>query len=767
MTKWTLGFLSAFAIWPLLAGQAQDQLPAGLVRVGAGSYVTQPPPGTRLPPARIYRAPELAGPTPTSDWWSSLAWLRFSETMYAHPLALRAQPDGLRVWHPSEITANKIGLFGTMPAVGATDLVLGHSRAPQFPEALLAGSSDWFVTAAFATNTATLRVSFGHGSPFVYATYGGGEPVVKFAKPPLVWSGDANSPVLGLTVERRHYGLFAPAGSRWSGLGGAELACATGGKTYFALAALPDNRPETLARFRQFAYAHVTNTTVSWAYDPATATVTTRFEFATRAFEGAERGTLFALYPHQWRGAGAALTGATYPSVRGPLKLASGSGFTTRMKFPGLLPVLPNLQTDALPALRQLLAQAAAEPPRFAPDTYWDGKNLGRLATLMQIAREAGAEDARRQFRERLRGRLEHWLSADDPNAQPKSKQLFVYDRNWGTLIGVPASYGSDTELNDHHFHYGYFVHAAAALALEDPEWARLWGGMVELLARDFASGDRNDPLFPFLRCFDPYAGHSWASGAARFADGNNQESSSEAVNAWAGLLLWGEATGNARLRDLGAWLYTTEIAAIEDYWFDVRNDLRPAAYTPSVATMVWGGKSVNETWFSNRPEDVHMINWLPFTGASLYLGRFPAYARRNYEALRAEAGGDDWRRAVDFILMYRALDDANDAWRQYQPRAAALKTDSGNSPANVLHWISSLQALGQVDAAVTADHPTALAFRRGQAKSYVFYNPRPQPATARFSDGAAVTAPARGFGVQPPPARRAASDRGGGERLP
>ncbi len=43
---------------------------------------------------------------------------------------------------------------------------------------------------------------------------------------------------------------------------------------------------------------------------------------------------------------------------------------------------------------------------------------------------------------------------------------------NWGTLIGYPASYGSDQELNDHHFHYGYFIAAAATLAKFDPTWA-------------------------------------------------------------------------------------------------------------------------------------------------------------------------------------------------------------------------------------------------------------------------------------------------------
>jgi endoglucanase Acf2 len=67
-----------------------------IVRLGAGSYTTQPPPGAKSPPATVYRTSDVKRPMPTCDWWSSLAWIPFSEPMYAHPLALRAQTDGLR-----------------------------------------------------------------------------------------------------------------------------------------------------------------------------------------------------------------------------------------------------------------------------------------------------------------------------------------------------------------------------------------------------------------------------------------------------------------------------------------------------------------------------------------------------------------------------------------------------------------------------------------------------------------------------------------------
>src|SRR6185369_10448513 len=132
--------------------------------------------------------------------------------------------------------------------------------------------------------------------------------------------------------------------------------------------------------------------------------------------------------------------------------------------------------------------------------------------------------------------------------------------------------------------------------------------------------------------------------------------------------------------------LFATEISAIEDYWFDVRGDLRPADYKPSVVTMVWGGKGANGTWFSGDPVAIHGINFLPVTGASLYLGRWPEYARKNYDALVSEKIADQAKQAAkknqpapegtnwggwsDIIWMYRALSDPADALQQWNTRA-------------------------------------------------------------------------------------------------
>ena len=47
------------------------------------------------------------------------------------------------------------------------------------------------------------------------------------------------------------------------------------------------------------------------------------------------------------------------------------------------------------------------------------------------------------RFYSELKDRLEGWLTATDDAGRLKSGGLFYYDKNWGTLIGYPASFGT------------------------------------------------------------------------------------------------------------------------------------------------------------------------------------------------------------------------------------------------------------------------------------------------------------------------------------
>ena len=106
--------------WNLPSGQGRGA--EEIVRLGAGSYAVSLPPGAREPQQTIYKTPGVQGKMPTTDWWSSLAWMQYSERQYPHPLAVQATSQGLRIYYPGDsITANRAAIFGAMPAEGGGD----------------------------------------------------------------------------------------------------------------------------------------------------------------------------------------------------------------------------------------------------------------------------------------------------------------------------------------------------------------------------------------------------------------------------------------------------------------------------------------------------------------------------------------------------------------------------------------------------------------------------------------------------------------------
>ena len=687
----------------LLLAVATVASAAEVVPLGAGSYLRGLPEGAKGPPVAPFVTADVRRPVPTNTWWSSLAWLPLSDTLFPHPLSAKATKEGLALGYPgAAIAANEHAIMGSY----AFDLTIGHSAVAEFREAHVADWSDATVTARFGEPTAGFTVTLGHGLPYVFCTYVGGAPAVRFKAAPRIVREQGGE--LVVQVAGRTYGLYAPGRAAWSGQGTNVLTAATGNAGWFSAAILPDAQPATLDAFRARAHNHVVRLDVAHAYDPATRRVRATWTPTFAVQEAGTPGSFFARYPHQWRSATQPSVFA-YASVRGPLKVEAWTqGGAESYVLPPLLADLPVTPNADRAKLRALLAQDLAGAPQLRGDTYWLGKQLGKWASLLGLAEQLGDPAAATECERRLKGSLENFLTATvDGRAKKPGEGVFAYDPRWGALIGYPASFGSDVELNDHHFHYGYFLRAAGVLARRDPAWIARWRPMVDLLVRDIASGDRADPLFPYQRCFDPYAGHSWASGHGRFGDGNNQESSSESINAWYGLLLLADATGDTRLRDRAAWLLATEVAAIEDYWFDVRDDLFPPSYPVEVVTMIWGGKGANATWFDANPQSLHGINFLPLTPGSLYLGQHPDYARRNHAGLvkslaafRAKQGKgvapdaafDHW---ADILWMQQATFDPAGARKAWDARPANFKPEAGNSLTFTEAWIGAFERRG------------------------------------------------------------------------
>lgn len=723
-------------------GPAAGPASAANIPVGSGSYSDSRPAGTSGPTNNVGApvTPKLTEaakdrPVPTNDWWTSLAYQRYGDNpystpMYGHPLTYQATSGGLEVGYPT--TAAIVGDGRQYEYAHKADLTLGLTGLNS-PDTKADDWSDWTVTPYWADGTRTLRTTIGHGMPYVYAKGSGGDARITTASAPTVFSDDGN--VLGITVAGHHYALFAPTGSDWS-VSGSTVTAGLGDKDYFSLALLPSE--DALATYAKYAYSFVTGSTTDWSSEGGEVEAT--YTLTTEPQEGTERGTIQALYRHQWLNTTDQLTPYTYVSPRGTMKVRESASFTTRQKASGVLPALPESNGVDSAALKAQLNEVvnAGDPFSGATDTYWTGKALGRLAQLAPIADQIGETATRDKIVDLLKGRLQEWFTAGGASE-------FSYDNDWKTLTGYPASYGSDTELNDHHFHYSYYVYAAAIVAQYDQAWAAesAWGGMVETLVRDAANPSRTDSDFPFLRGFDVYAGHSWASGHQGFAAGNNQESSSESINLSAGLVLWGSATGDDELRDLGSYLLATESEAIGQYWFDADQEVFPEDFQRGTVGMVWGSGGAYSTWWTANPEEIHGINVLPVTGGSLHLGREKDAINRNIAEMERENGGPavEWR---DILWEFEAIADPAGAKAKWDAGQGALSPEAGESKAHVHHWIGTLDAVGAPDPAVTGSIPTSAVFTKGGVSTYAAHNFASTEQTVTFSDGTTLTVPAR-----------------------
>ena len=81
-----------------------------------------------------------------------------------------------------------------------------------------------------------MEATLGHGLPFVFFKITGGDAVVASQQTPFIWY--RQNEVLGLTIDGKHYGIFAPSGSTWSG--SSTFQSSLNGKDYLTVALLPE-----------------------------------------------------------------------------------------------------------------------------------------------------------------------------------------------------------------------------------------------------------------------------------------------------------------------------------------------------------------------------------------------------------------------------------------------------------------------------------------------------------------------------------------------
>lgn len=560
---------------------------------------------------------------PTNRWFSGLVFGDEPQPVFPFPLSFAATTDGYAFGVPVVTTSEKVIMGGHHPAIR----VAGQPATWQV--------SAYDALSVTLTDTASgATVVLAQGSPYV--THRATE-AVELTTDGVAWQeadGHWTAEVAGATYGLTGKGLVVDGTTVRLGAGGHA--------TWFTVPEGGD-----AARMAGLA-APVESTSVSYAVGDEAATT---LRWATEG--GAD--TAFAARPHHTDGLaeGTDCSLGTWPSAYGTLTACTGTELTwhapTYEARAGL--DLSGLSDAGAEELRAQLATDVAADPAYPADTYFGGKALYRDAQLWHIARQLGADAEAATLRQRLVDSLDWWM--DPERCATNDAFCFTYDPANRGVVGRTASFGAD-EFNDHHFHYGYFLYAAGVLAADDPALAEKWAPVMDLLAADIANAPASEQL-PQWRNFDPWASHSWASGTSPFADGNNQESSSEAVNAWAGLTLWARASGNEPLETQARWMHALEAQAARAYWTDFdRTDPVYEGYGHTISPLNFGGKRDYATWFSAEPAAAMAILVIPASPSSDHLAGDPERIRDNVAEATATRGFD--QQYGDYLLMYAAL---------------------------------------------------------------------------------------------------------------
>lgn len=639
-----------------------------------------------------------------------------------------------------------------------------------------------------------------------------------------------------------------------------------GGANHFTIANLPDAAAAdaaTLAKLAQAAFSRPTDTTVAYHYDPASQTVDVTYTMTTQNALGLPNVGLSGLMPHHYQpsavhdgdpilvGAPAPLTGGDggvirYLLTQGELHLYDTSTWTCRYPVPGILPFLPPLDagdatgrgelakyitngfvgkwSGAIPPYTNQNAVKGSQSYQIAKfvqrnmlalpaidQTQGDGAlsaevlaNTRAVVELYfrkeptQTAEQAGAAPYYTYY-DPLVGSLYQY-----PQAQPPANPNFPSD----DAVAPQEAFGATSRTNDHQFHYGYFVHAAAQIALRDPKWGADWKDAINQYVFDAANTPEVNPspifAFPRMRSWDPYMNHSYSAGL-NWPDlyGNNEESISEELNFWAGTALWGAASGQDAILRHGLAHFASAVHSSYMYWFDIAGNKRALGAAVKGAALRWpGGQGASivtdghtglNTFFNAHPTAARVIIVLPVGPHSWYLAMNPAFTAEAVAGYRqflkdhdidplAPATGKDsnggpfsvknpWLNTLGYcsqLAKWMAMVDPAGAIAALFPAPnnrdvvyngdgdntipIDMLTDEGDSAALTYHMTRYMQTHGTPNLWVKA---TNAAFymvfddAAGKQRTYVGFNPTDAALDIAFTDGTVISrVPARSLGT-------------------
>lgn len=663
--------------------------------------------------------------------------------------------------------------------------------------------SDWAASASWiddSDNSKYMKATFGQGFLFTYFEFSNVYPAIEA---PYNWSvyWDGSTPIFNLYDTKTgnkisnvveffendsillhvhlrnkdvYYGIFLPKGTKFfqdatsrSYASWAKIYLKLpDDKKYMSVALLPSENlaqaKEDMKKYYKYAYNFVSKTeaNISVKQKNSLSYACTNFSFTFEDKRKEEKGSIFnedvsfvknnsffCLFPHQYCSdnliaTSANLSNAEIETMRGNLKIYEGNKFSTENKICGIVPFFKyDISSQAKAVIKNSLNNESIKINNvYKENTYYYGKNLSKYANLIPVADNIENDTKKRLLLATLKAELSIWFTY-----KGQTKKYFAYDTTWGGLIGIgnPSedSFGSE-KYNDHNFHYGYYIYTAALIAMYDESFVKDYGGMVELLIKDIANTTRNDSDFPYMRNFDFYESHCWANGMGGIHnDGIDIESSSEAMNAWAAIYMWGIATQKQEYIDLGLYLYTSEYQAIKNYFFvtgsnsAVKEIFDNAGYKKTSFGILFGGVCKYDLhWVpSHKDREIKGIQLLPMTPSMLYLGYDSEYFKDFYNEMESNSDDYYWN---DIWTRFLSMSDANigysnnaqEAWSSFSshhdPSSSVMETDDGGTVSYTYHFIDFFRQNGSLQSGYFSNMPSYVVTKKSDGTTvYSAYN--------------------------------------------
>lgn len=255
--------------------------------------------------------------------------------------------------------------------------------------------------------------------------------------------------------------------------------------------------------------------------------------------------------------------------------------------------------------------------------------------------------------------------------ANNKQQYPLVYDNSWKGLISSadPGADFGNSNYNDHHFHYGYHIHAIALVGQIDNGWVKtdVVQQYVTTLLRDVANPSTEDKFFPQFRSFDWYHGHSFAHGIFASGDGKDEESSSEDYHFAYGMKLYAKVVGDSQMEARANLMLAVMKRSMNMYMlYSDDNKIQPKRFIKNkVAGISFENKIDFATYFGRgtiADEWIHGIHMLPITPVSSYI-RGPTFVKEEWDAKLAriiDQIPDGWK---GILMLNVALFDPKKAW--------------------------------------------------------------------------------------------------------